>query len=64
MPEQIERLFDPFYSTKPGAMGMGLSICRSIVEGHGGKIWATTDLPHGAAFHFTIPQVDDDGVVT
>ncbi|WFU84409.1 AAA family ATPase [Bradyrhizobium sp. CIAT3101] len=57
--DELERLFDPFYTTKPGGMGMGLSICRSIVETHGGKIWATAERPHGAAFHFTVPQFDD-----
>jgi PAS domain S-box-containing protein len=54
-PEDLGRLFDSFYTTKPGGMGMGLSICRSIVEGHGGRIWATANDPLGAAFHFTLP---------
>jgi signal transduction histidine kinase len=54
-PENLVRLFDPFYTTKPGGMGMGLSICRSIVEGHGGQIWATANIPRGTAVHFTIP---------
>jgi PAS domain S-box-containing protein len=50
-----DRLFDAFYTTKPGGMGMGLSICRSIIEAHGGKIWATANMPQGAIFQFTLP---------
>ena len=54
-PESLSRLFEPFYTTKPEGMGMGLSICRSIVEAHGGRVWATRCEPRGALFQFTIP---------
>jgi two-component system, LuxR family, sensor kinase FixL len=50
-----DRVFEAFYSTKPGGMGIGLSICRSIIEGHGGKIWARPNEKRGSAFQFTIP---------
>jgi C4-dicarboxylate-specific signal transduction histidine kinase len=53
--ENLQRLFEPFYTTKPNGMGMGLSICQSIIEDHGGRLWATGLQPHGALFQFTIP---------
>jgi len=53
--EMAERMFDTFRSTKPNGMGIGLSICRSIIEAHGGRIWASPREPHGTMLCFTVP---------
>ena len=55
-PESFDQLFDAFYTTKPSGMGMGLSICRSIIEAHEGRMWASANVPRGAVFQFTLPR--------
>ena len=57
--KQLERIFDPFYTTKEGGIGMGLAICRNCIDAQGGNIWATSVPGRGAAFHFTLPMHHD-----
>jgi signal transduction histidine kinase len=54
-PENLNRIFGAFHTTKPGGLGMGLAICRSIIEAHGGRLWAEANVPRGASFRFTVP---------
>ena len=54
-PAALEHLFDAFYTTKPGGLGLGLSVCRSILEAHNGRLWASPNLPRGAIFRFIAP---------
>jgi signal transduction histidine kinase len=54
-PTHLQRVFEAFYTTKPSGVGMGLSICRSIIDAHGGRLWADTNDPRGVVFQFTLP---------
>ena len=57
-PEHTAQVFEPFYTTKSDGLGIGLSISRSIVEAHGGKLWVERNEPHGAIFRFSLPVGD------
>jgi C4-dicarboxylate-specific signal transduction histidine kinase len=58
-PEHLDRVFDAFYTTKSSGMGMGLLICRSIIDAHGGRLWADANEPRGTVFQFTLPSADE-----
>jgi C4-dicarboxylate-specific signal transduction histidine kinase len=58
--ENLERAFEAFYTTKTSGMGMGLSICRSIIDAHGGRLWAGVNEPYGAVFQFTLPHAEKE----
>ncbi len=57
-PAVAERIFDPFFMTKVGGMGVGLSTCRSVMEGHGGRLWAESKCDHGAVVSFRLPAAE------
>lgn len=61
-PQSVDRLFEAFYTTKPGGLGMGLAICRSIIQAHKGRLWATANEPRGAVLQFTLPLERDETV--
>jgi signal transduction histidine kinase len=61
-PEHKDQIFEPFFTTNRNGMGMGLMFCRSIVEAHGGRLWATDNVPHGAIFQFVLPHNEDSAL--
>ncbi|TME30200.1 MAG: PAS domain S-box protein [Chloroflexi bacterium] len=60
-PQSLDRLFEAFYTTKPQGLGLGLAISRSIIAAHGGRLWATANVPHGAVLQFTVPRGSEEG---
>ncbi|WP_422279024.1 sensor histidine kinase [Bradyrhizobium sp.] len=63
-PEHLDRVFDAFFTTKPSGTGMGLSICRSIIHAHGGRLWVETNEPRGVVFQFTLPGAEREELTT
>jgi signal transduction histidine kinase len=60
-PQNLDRIFEPFFTTKSEGMGMGLSICRSIIEGYGGRLWASRGETHGSVFFVALPTTEASG---
>lgn len=63
-PDRLPRIFEPFYSGREGGMGLGLAICRTVVESHGGRIWVTSEAGAGARFHLRLPAADSGDLAT
>ena len=61
-PTSAHCVFEAFYTTKSTGLGMGLAICRSIIEAHGGRLWASANEPRGAVFQFTLPSKQDEAI--
>jgi signal transduction histidine kinase len=59
-PQNVDRIFNAFFTTKSHGMGMGLPICRSIIEAHNGRLWVSNDTGYGAVFHMTLPDTGED----
>jgi signal transduction histidine kinase len=59
-PGNLEQVFEPFYTTKTSGVGMGLSICQTIINHHGGRLWVSANEPQGAVFQFTLPAAQED----
>jgi signal transduction histidine kinase len=57
----MDRIFDAFFTTKSHGMGLGLSICQSIIQAHGGRLWASTRIPHGSIFYVQLPSAASVG---
>ena len=55
LPENADQIFEAFHSTKPNGLGLGLTICQTIIRAHGGRLWCEPNKSHGATFHFTLP---------
>ena len=60
-PQSLDRLFEAFYTTKPQGLGLGLAISRSIIAAHGGRLWASANVPRGAVVQFTVPRGNEEG---
>jgi signal transduction histidine kinase len=58
LPGELDRVFEPFVTTKKQGMGLGLTVCRTIIDAHGGRLWATNNDDRGASFHFTLPAAE------